>query len=88
MAKPNDGQITYGGINSGKRLYGFRSGGNILKSPTEVLQHVIFNYSAGNNNNKVLVENVKRLSQNIAVSGAIRYDAPKVAYTLRTLTAP
>ena len=55
MAKPNDGQITYGGINSGKRLYGFRSGGNILKSPTEVLQHVIFNYSAGNNNNKVLV---------------------------------
>ena len=36
----------------------------------------------------MFVENVKKSIQHIAVSGAIRYDAPKVAYTVRSLTAP
>ena len=36
----------------------------------------------------MFVENVKKLIQNIAVSGGIIYDAPKVAYEVRTLTSP
>ena len=52
------------------------------------MQHVIFDYSASNNNKNVFVENVKNLSQNISVSGAIRYDSPIVAYTVSTFTAP
>ena len=51
------------------------------------MQHVIFDYIFSNNNKNVFVENVKKLIQNIAVSGEIRYDAPKVAYKVRTLTA-
>ena len=39
-------------------------------------------------NKNVFVENVKKLIQNIAVSGGIIYDAPKVAYEVRTLTSP
>ena len=31
---------------------------------------------------------MKKLSQNISVSGSIRHDAPTLAYTVSTLTAP
>ena len=52
------------------------------------MQHIIFDYSAINNNKNVFVENVKKLIQNISVSYSIRYDAPTVAYALSTLNAP
>ena len=52
------------------------------------MQHIIFDYSASNNNKNVFVENMKKLSQNISVSGSIRHDAPTLAYTVSTLTAP
>ena len=87
MAKSIDGKNSNGGGNSGKRLYCFRLVKNTFQYPTEVLQHVIFEYSASNNNKNVFVENVKKLSQHIAISGAIRYYAPTVAYAVRTLTA-
>ena len=91
MAKPNDGQggqSADGGLNSGKRYYGFRSGKKTFKAPTEGLQHVMFDYSASNNDKNVFVENVKKLIQNIAVSGSIRHDALTVEYAVSTLTAP
>ena len=88
MAKPNDGQSADGGVKSSKRRYGFRSDRKTFKSPTESLQHVIFDYSASNNNNNMFVDNVKKLIHHIAVSGAIRYDEPKVTYAVSTLTAP
>ena len=52
------------------------------------MQHVIFDYSASNNNRNVFVENMKKSRQHIDVSGSIRHDAPEVAYEVRTLTAP
>ena len=62
-------------------------GGN-FKAPTEVLEHVIFDYSASNNNNNVFVEKVKNLGQHIAVSSSIIHYAPTVSYAVRTLNAP
>ena len=88
MANPNDVQSSDGGGNSGKRSYGFRSIKKAFKSPTEGLQHIIFDYSASNNNKNVFVEKVKKLSQYIAVSGVIRHDALTGAYAVRALTAP
>ena len=79
MAKPNDGQSADGGVKSSKRRYGFRSDRKNFKSPTESLQHVIFDYSASNNNKNMFVENVEKLSQHIDFSCAIRYDAPAVS---------
>ena len=52
------------------------------------MQHVIFDYSASNNNNNMFMENMKKLSQHIAVSGSIIHDAPTVAYAVGTLTSP
>ena len=78
-AKSNDGQSADGGGNYSKRRYGFRSGKEIFKSPTEGFQHVIFDYSDRKNNKNVFVENVKELIHNISVSGAIKYDTLKVA---------
>ena len=86
MAKPNDGKSYNAGCNSGKRRYGFRSGKKTFKLPTEGLQDVIFDYSASNNNNNMLVDNVKKLIHHITVSGAIIYDEPKVTYAVRQLT--
>ena len=88
MAKPNDGQSYNAGCNSSKRRYGSRSGKKTFKLPTEGLQHVILNYSASNNNNNMLVDNVKKLIHHITVSCAIRYDEPAVTYAVRTLTEP
>ena len=34
------------------------------------------------------MENVKKLSHHVAVSGAIKYEALLAAYAIRTLTAP
>ena len=59
-----------------------------FKAPTEFLQHVIFDYSASNNNNNVFVEKVKNLGQHIAVSSSIIHYAPTVSYAVRTLNAP
>ena len=91
MAKPNNGQsgqIAYGGGNTGKWLYSFRPGIKTFKSPKEGFHNMIFDYSASNKNMNMFVENVTNLSQHIAVSGWIRYDAPTVAYSVRTLNAP
>ena len=88
MAKPNDVQSYNEGCNSGKRRCGFSSGKNTFKSPTEGLQHVIFDYSASKNNNNMLVDNAKKLIHHIDVSGAIRYDKSTVTYAVRTLTSP
>ena len=59
-----------------------------FKAPTEGLKHVIFVSSESNNNKNMFVENLKNLSQHIAISGSIKHDAPIVAYAVRTLTAP
>ena len=88
MAKPNDGQSYNEGCNSCKRRYGFRLGKKTFKFPTEGLQHIIFDYSASNKNNNMLVDNVKKLIHHITVSGAIIYDEPTVTYVFRTLTEP
>ena len=66
----------------------FRSGKKGFQAPTEGLQYVVFNYTSSNNNKNVFVENVKKLSHHIAVSGGIRYEAPTAARAVRTLTAP
>ena len=88
VINPKDGQSADGGCNSSKRRYGFRLTKNNSKYPKEGLQNVISNYSASNNKKNAFVDNVKKLSHNIAVSGAIRYDAPTVAYAVKTFTAP
>ena len=59
-----------------------------LRPPIERLQHVIFDYNASNNNNNMFVENVKKLSQHIDISGSVRHDTPTVAYSVRTFTDP
>ena len=66
----------------------FRPSRRGFKAPTEGLQHVIFNYTNNSSNKNVFVENVKKLSHQIAVSGSIRYKAPTAARAVRTLTAP
>ena len=66
----------------------FRPSRRGFKAPTEGLQHVIFNYTNNNSNKNVFVENVKKLSHHIAVSGSIRYEAPTAARAVWTLTAP
>ena len=71
-----------------KSFSSFRPGKKGFKAPTEGLQYVVFNYTSSNNNKNVFVENVKKLSHHIAVSGSIRYEAPTAARAVRTLTAP
>ena len=88
MAKPNYGQSYNEVCNSGKSRYGSRSSKKTFKSPTEGLQHIIFDYSASNNNNNMFVNNVKKLIHHITVSGAIIYDEPAVTYAVSALTAP
>ena len=60
---------------------------NTFKSPTEGSQHLVFDYSTSDNNKNVFVENVKNLSQYIAVSGSVIHDAPIVVYIVRKFTA-
>ena len=59
-----------------------------FRAPTEGLSHVIFDYNAANKDKNTFMENVKKLSQYIATSAAIKYGAPGVAKAVRTLIVP